>query len=108
MVRHIALSLFCLGLAAPAVAQTAAPPRPQHSINARQAAQAERIQQGQRAGRLTASEVRRLVRIERGIAAAERRLRQSGGALTRAERGLLQRRLNLASRAIFRAAHNRR
>jgi hypothetical protein len=109
MMRHVALALLCLGLSGTtAYAQDATAGRPTRGIDARQAAQAQRIRRGLEQERLTVGEARRLRRVEERIADAERRLRDSGGRLTRRERIILHQRLNVASRAIFRAAHNRR
>jgi hypothetical protein len=94
--------LFTLTTAAPISANPYTPP-----IDARQANQQQRINQGIATGSLTPREVRHLEmqqhRIERAEVAAK-----ADGVLTRGESIRLNHRQNKASRDIFRKKHNRR
>jgi len=76
-------------------------------IEARQAEQQRRIDQGIRSGQLTPLEAKRLEAQQAHIEELEGRLRASGGRLTPAERARLERDLNRSSRAIYREKHDR-
>jgi hypothetical protein len=94
-------TLLILGLLAPAVSA-----QPADRIDARQRAQAQRIQAGIERGTITADEARRLAALETRLGNLERRLRASGGRLTAGERLRLHRALTQLSRAIARAARS--
>jgi len=74
-------------------------------VNARQADQRERIQQGIRSGELTRGEARQLGAEQRTIRQEERQYK-SDGVLTRAERKDLQQDLNVASKDIYNEKHD--
>jgi hypothetical protein len=107
-------SLFGVGLLALCstfgLAQNAPVSAPRHAvtINQRRAFQQHRIGQGVRRGQLTRPETRRLERREVSIGRQERHMRAADrGHLSRADRVVLNRRLNRTSRAIYRDKHNR-
>jgi len=75
------------------------------SINARQARQSDRIAAGVAGGSLTAPEAGRLVRQQRSIARMEHRFR-ADGYFGRAERAVIQTRLDRANRRIYRQKHD--
>lgn len=81
---------------------------PQRSINARQAQQRERLQQGSRSGELTYAERQRLQARQAQTRRQEARYRQSGGKLTLAERLRLERELKKDSKAIRNNKNDRR
>lgn len=74
-------------------------------VNARQANQRERIEQGVRSGELTRSEARQLGTEQRAIRQEERQYK-SDGVLTKDERKDLQQDLNVASRDIASQKHD--
>jgi len=107
-------SLFGVGLLALCstfgLAQNAPVSAPRHAvtINQRRAFQQHRIAQGVRSGQLTRRETRHLERREVSIGRQERHMRAAHrGHLNRADRVVLNRRLNRTSRAIYRNKHNR-
>lgn len=77
------------------------------SIDSRQRRQQQRIYNGVRNGSLNRRETYRLQRQQYRIYRAESRYRRSGGGLSWRERYLLQRRLNNASRNIYRQKRDR-
>ena len=74
-------------------------------VNARQADQRERIQQGIRSGELTRGEARQLGAEQRDIRQEERQYK-SDGVLTKVERKDLQQDLNAASKDIYNQKHD--
>lgn len=74
-------------------------------VNARQADQRNRIQQGIRSGELTRGEARQLGAEQRTIRQEERQYK-SDGVLTRAERKDLRQDLNVASKDIYNEKHD--
>jgi hypothetical protein len=84
----------------PAQAGTYAP-----RIDAREAYQQARIQQGVNSGQITPREYYRLERQQARIRAAEARMK-ADGRLTRRERARLHQMLNNSSRSIYYAKHN--
>jgi len=89
-----------LGVSMPAVAQ---------SIHQREHSQEQRIRQGERSGRLSPAEARRLQFLEMRLHRTEARMRaENGGRLSRWERRRLQRMANADSAAIYRLKHNYR
>lgn len=90
--------LAALGVAVPATAQT---------VNQREHRQEQRIRQGERTGRLTPAETRRLQYLEARLRRTEARMRwEHGGRLTPRERARLQAMANRDSREIARLRHN--
>jgi hypothetical protein len=78
-------------------------------IDAREANQQRRIQQGINSGSLTQGEAARLERRELSIARQEQRMRaHDGGELTARDRQILNNRLDRTSGAIYREKHNGR
>jgi hypothetical protein len=78
-------------------------------IDAREANQQGRIEQGIKSGELTRGEANRLEHREQSIAAQEQRMRaRDGGQLTAHDRTVLNNRLNRTSNAIYREKHNAR
>ena len=76
-------------------------------IDAREANQQRRIEQGVKSGSLTPGETRRLERREMSIQQQENRMRaRDGGQLTQHDRNVLNRRLDKTSGAIFNKKHN--
>ena len=75
-------------------------------IDAAQARQMQRIEQGRRSGQLTAAEYHRLVAEQHRIAQLERRAKADGVA-TRAERYQIRQAQRQASRHIFNEKHDR-
>lgn len=103
----LAATAFSLATALPALAQTPAP-APAASmpkVDARQAAQAARIEQGAASGALTAREQRRLAREQKVIARAEGKA-EADGEVTRAERRRLRHLQNGASHDIAHQKHD--
>ena len=88
---------------APAFADPTATPR----INARQAHQERRIDQGVNSGALTARETRTLDAREAKIA-ADKAAAKADGTVTPAERAKLRGEERRTSRAIYRKKHNAR
>ena len=76
-------------------------------INAREARQERRIDQGIYSGELTKNETRRLEREQNRIDRVEDRYRTSGDGLSAKERARLERALNRSSRDIYRQKHDR-
>ena len=74
-------------------------------VNARQARQHQRIEQGVTSGELTKKEAARLKAEQRGIRAEERAFK-SDGKLTKNERKQLHRDLNRSSRDIHKQKHD--
>ena len=74
-------------------------------VNARQADQRERIQQGVRSGELTRGEARQLGAEQRNIRQEERQYK-SDGVLTKAERKDLHQDLSAASKDIYSEKHD--
>lgn len=99
-IRVLAMAAALACVTGAAVAGTADP-----GVNARQANQHERIEQGIQSGELTKREAARLKTEQRGIRAEERAFK-SDGKLTRNERRQLQRDLNRSSRDIYRQKHD--
>ncbi|MEP6944331.1 MAG: hypothetical protein ABJA02_00320 [Acidobacteriota bacterium] len=108
MQKHIGLVLgsmaIVVGLSAAANAQTY---HRYHNIEAREARQERRIDQGIRTGQLTQLEAKRLEVQHSRLDYLDDRLRASGGRLTYAERERLERDLNRSSSAIYRERHDR-
>ncbi len=75
-------------------------------VNARQANQRERVQQGVKSGELTRHEARKVVEGQRDIRQLERAYK-SDGKLTARERADLHHEQNQASRAIYRQKHDK-
>ena len=98
------VSAALLGLTLTVSAAQAAPPS--KSLNARQAEQRRRIEQGKKSGELTRAESLRLRAREAQTRRQEARYRASGGRLTPAERARLQRDLNHDSKAIHGQKHD--
>jgi Spy/CpxP family protein refolding chaperone len=97
-----------IALAAVAIAATlgtAATAHAYDSIDARQASEARRIEQGRRSGELSWREYRALKSQQSRIAADERRAR-ADGVVTPEERHRLNRELDQASHDIYRLKHN--
>ena len=76
-------------------------------INAREARQERRIDQGIYSGELTKNEIRRLEREQNRIERVEDRYRTSGNGLSPRERERLERALKHSSRDIYRQKHDR-
>jgi hypothetical protein len=93
--------LSALASAQAPAASTPATPR----VDARQAQQEKRIEQGQASGQLTKNEARRLKREQRHIAKAERHAK-ADGVVTPAERKRLDAMQDQASRDISRQKHD--
>ena len=100
----LAAVVFLIGLS---VVTNAQENRRSHNINAREARQQLRIDQGIASGQLTYGETRRLEREQERIERTEDRYRDSGGGLSFRERVRLERDLNRASRDIYREKHDR-
>jgi Ni/Co efflux regulator RcnB len=93
-------AIAVLGSSMPAVAQ---------SVRQRERSQEQRIRQGERTGRLTSAEARRLQYLEARLDRTEARMRfQNGGRLSPFERRRLQQMANRDSAAIYRLKHNYR
>ena len=102
----LAVSIICIfGFSIIANAQTDR--HRSRSINAREARQERRIDQGIYSGELTKNEIRRLEREQNRIDRVEDRYRTSGDGLSPRERERLQRALNHSSRDIYRQKHDR-
>lgn len=92
-----------LTLAASAVSASA------QNVNARQASQERRIEQGQRSGQLTPGETNRIENERATTQSMEARMRaEHGGRLTGNERSHLNRRLDRQNRMIKKFRHNGR
>lgn len=95
-----------LGLAAIATVGVAVPAAAQ-SINQREHRQEQRIRQGERSGRLTPVEARRLQFLEIRLRRTEARMRaRNGGWLSPMQRRRLQQMERRDSAAIYRLKHN--
>jgi hypothetical protein len=76
-------------------------------VDAREANQQQRIEQGIKSGTLTPKETQKLERREMSIERQEQRMRaRDGGELTAKDRAVLDRRLDNTSRAIYNKKHN--
>jgi hypothetical protein len=76
-------------------------------VDAREANQQQRIEQGIKSGTLTPKETQKLERRENSISRQEDRMRaRDGGQLTAKDRAVLDRRLDNTSNAIFNKKHN--
>jgi len=76
-------------------------------IDAREANQQQRIEQGVKSGSLTPRETQKLERREMSIQRQEDRMRaRDGGELTAKDRAVLNRRLDNTSGAIYNKKHN--
>jgi hypothetical protein len=76
-------------------------------IDAREANQQQRIEQGIKSGTLTSRETQKLERREMSIQRQEDRMRaRDGGELTAKDRAVLDRRLDNTSGAIYNKKHN--
>jgi len=76
-------------------------------VDAREANQQQRIEQGIKSGTLTPKETQKLERREMSIERQEDRMRaRNGGELTAKDRAVLDRRLDNTSRAIYNKKHN--
>src|SRR5215813_13339890 len=100
----LAAMIFAIGFSIVANAQGY---RRNHNINAREARQQRRIDQGIVSGELTNNEIRRLEREQERIERTEDRYRESGGGLSPRERLRLERDLNRSSRDIYRQKHDK-
>ncbi len=101
------LALLAFALLLPAVASAAGPNQRARkgTINARQAKQERRIEQGKRSGQVTRAEARKLERQQKRIQRAEHRAK-ADGKVTRGEARKLDRMQDKANRDIHRAKHN--
>jgi hypothetical protein len=99
MFRKMLIASVLLGVSAHAAAETPV-------IDARQANQRERIEQGVRSGELTRPETRRLVRGEAQLHRHESRA-EADGKVTARERARLNRDAQRMSRRIHRQKHDR-
>ena len=107
-IRHtFALSLLSLAVASGAFAQTAAPANPAATpgIDARQARQEQRIDQGVASGQLNKRETRRLDREQGAINRAENKAK-ADGTVTAQERKRLHHMQGHASKDISRQKHD--
>ena len=77
-------------------------------VKRRQVRQAQRIRAGIKKGQLTKREAKALIKQQRRIQKAKKRMIQNDSTLNRKERRALKRKQNRASRNIKRARHNRR
>jgi uncharacterized membrane protein YebE (DUF533 family) len=103
-IRHTLTTLALLSAAALAhAADTTTPATPR--VDARQAAQDQRIDQGQASGTLTPRETRRLEAEQKGINKVEGAAK-ADGTVTAKERARLHRLQNKASRDIRRQKHD--
>ncbi len=100
VLRKVLAAALVLAIGAPVLAA---------EVDARQANQEARIQQGVRSGELTPGEAARLERKEARIRREIRRDRaENGGTLTPAQRAKINRQENRTSRQIYRAKHDAR
>jgi hypothetical protein len=103
---HASAVLCALTLATTsAFAQTTPSPTATPRIDAREAKQAARIQQGTTSGALTSAETARLDRGQARIQ-TEEAMAKADGAVTNAERAVITRSQNHQSRVIKRLKHN--
>lgn len=102
--RHTVITLALLSAAALAqAADTTTPATPR--VDARQAVQEQRIDQGQASGELTRREARRLEAEQKGINKVETAVK-ADGTVTAKERARLHRLQDKASRDIRRQKHD--
>jgi predicted outer membrane protein len=105
--RSVLVAFLAAALLAPATAQAAAPTQDQRlTIPQRLQLQAARIRAGVQAGKISPAERVRLVKAETMLRAHLQAMRQSGRALTPAERQQVIETLNRLNLAIARAIHN--
>jgi hypothetical protein len=99
------VSVFAIGCGS-AMAQVAGS-TPGAGVDAREAAQQQRIQQGIQSGALKPGETRRLEAREASIERQEDRMRaRNGGELSAHDRAVLNKRLDRTSGAIYRNKHD--
>lgn len=103
----LTLSLVTISLAAVMAASSQASTPATPRVDAHQASQAGRIQQGVANGSLTRKEAARLRAEQRGIRAEERAFK-ADGVVTHAERQQLRQDQRQASRHIYKKKHNAR
>ena len=107
MRKTLVFTASTLLLAGAALAQSpTAAPAPKPSIDARQATQEQRIQQGVKSGSLTAKEAARLEKGESRIDTAQARV-AADGKVTKNEQRHLEKMTNHESRAIYKQKHDR-
>lgn len=107
MRKKLALIATSLVIVGAAWAQSPVPaPSPKPSIDARQAQQEQRIQQGLQSGRLTPAEAARLQKGEARIDAAQARA-QTDGKLTKREQSHLDNMTQREDHAIYKQKHDR-
>lgn len=109
MLKQLAFTATSLILAGAALAQTPAPttaPIPKPGIDARQAMQEKRINQGVQSGRLTEAEAAGLQKAESHIDAAQARA-SADGTVTKNEQRHLQKMTNREDHAIYKQKHDR-
>lgn len=93
-------AVTAVGITAPVAAQ---------SINRQQHRQEQRIRQGERTGRLTPAEARRVQMLEARVRRTEMRMRaRTGGHLNWRERRRLEQMIHRDNAEIYRLKHNRR
>jgi hypothetical protein len=105
MLKKIALSATALVFVGAAFAQ-AQTPVPKPGIDARQAIQEQRINQGVQSGRLTEAEAARLQKGEARIDAAQARA-AADGKVTNNEKRHLEKMANKEDREIYKQKHDR-
>lgn len=107
MLKKLALTATTLAFAGAAFAQAPAPaPVAKPSIDARQANQEQRIQQGVQSGTLTSKEAARLEKGESRIDAAQARA-AADGKVTKNEKRHLEKMTNREDREIHKQKHDR-
>ena len=106
MFKKIAFIASALVVAATAFAQTAPATQTKPSVDARQANQEQRIQQGVDSGRLTTAEAARLQKGETRIDAAQSRV-AADGTVTKQEKKHLVKLTQRESQAIYKQKHDR-
>jgi|CXWL01.1.fsa_nt_gi uncharacterized membrane protein YebE (DUF533 family) len=99
----VALTVFCIAASAQTVAPAASAATPR--VDARQAHQEKRIEQGQASGQLTPRETRRLQREQKGIARAEANAK-ADGTVTPQERKRLHKMQDAAGQDIRHQKHD--
>ena len=95
-------AIVVAALALPAFAQTQSTPR----IDARQANQDRRIEQGEKSGALTAKEAARLEKGQAGVQKMENRA-AADGKVTAKERARIEHAQDKQSRRIYRQKHDK-
>lgn len=103
----IAIALSTLGLTSLSALAQATPPSSTPRIDAREASQAARIQQGAASGALTPAETARLDRGQARIQGAEAAAK-ADGTVTKGEKAAITRAQDHQSRKIKRLKHNQR